>query len=256
MAEVTHACPPDGQFLTPCCGMTPFELPRTGRMTLDPSLVTCAAPLWSILIPTLSSRQAKFLDLMSVLLPQAEANGRVEVVALHNDGERSIADYRQALLEDARGAYVSYVDDDDMIEPDFVAVVTAAMKGWPDFIAFWHAYYVDGHRDPRPVVTGIGRDWHDTATEMIRGTTHINPVRSVIAKQADFRVKIGDGLEDWSYVSAVTPLLRTQAEIPRVLYHYRHSPADSVQHRLAPHAFAPRPVITSPCFRWHEWSTG
>lgn len=40
--SVTHACPPRGAGgLTPCCGRTPFELPRTDRMTSDPALVTC-----------------------------------------------------------------------------------------------------------------------------------------------------------------------------------------------------------------------
>jgi hypothetical protein len=40
--EVTHACPPPGVYLTPCCQATPFELPRTDRITTDPALVTCA----------------------------------------------------------------------------------------------------------------------------------------------------------------------------------------------------------------------
>jgi hypothetical protein len=41
-AEATHQCPPDGGGgLMPCCGLTPFEVPRTDRMTLDPALVTC-----------------------------------------------------------------------------------------------------------------------------------------------------------------------------------------------------------------------
>jgi hypothetical protein len=43
MAEIIHLCPPDGMIFTPCCGETPFDLPRTDRMTLDPSLVTCYA---------------------------------------------------------------------------------------------------------------------------------------------------------------------------------------------------------------------
>jgi hypothetical protein len=43
MTETTHLCPPDGGGLMPCCGRTPFEVPRTDRMTLDPSLVTCHA---------------------------------------------------------------------------------------------------------------------------------------------------------------------------------------------------------------------
>ena len=41
--EVTHLCPPEGSGTFPCCGLTPFEAPRTDRMTLDPSLVTCRA---------------------------------------------------------------------------------------------------------------------------------------------------------------------------------------------------------------------
>ena len=41
LPEVTHLCPPDGGGLMPCCGLTPFEVPRTDQMTLDPALVTC-----------------------------------------------------------------------------------------------------------------------------------------------------------------------------------------------------------------------
>ncbi len=43
--EVTHACPPDGGGgLTPCCHLTPFELPRNHRMTTIPAEVTCGLP--------------------------------------------------------------------------------------------------------------------------------------------------------------------------------------------------------------------
>jgi hypothetical protein len=38
---VTHACPPDGSGVMPCCGRTPFEVSRRDRMTLDQDLVTC-----------------------------------------------------------------------------------------------------------------------------------------------------------------------------------------------------------------------
>lgn len=40
--ETVHACPPDGSGLTPCCGRTPFELPRTDRISSEPAAVTCA----------------------------------------------------------------------------------------------------------------------------------------------------------------------------------------------------------------------
>lgn len=37
--ETFHACPPDGSGLTPCCGRTPFELPRGDRINSE--TVTC-----------------------------------------------------------------------------------------------------------------------------------------------------------------------------------------------------------------------
>lgn len=39
----THQCPPEGSGIMPCCGRTPFEVPRTDRMTLDSDSVTCGA---------------------------------------------------------------------------------------------------------------------------------------------------------------------------------------------------------------------
>jgi hypothetical protein len=41
MIETVHACPPDGSRVTPCCGESPFDLPRTDRITEDPAQVTC-----------------------------------------------------------------------------------------------------------------------------------------------------------------------------------------------------------------------
>lgn len=38
--ETVHACPPDGSGLTPCCGRTPFELPRTDRISSE-APITC-----------------------------------------------------------------------------------------------------------------------------------------------------------------------------------------------------------------------
>lgn len=39
--ETTHDCPRDGEAVTLCCGRSPFELPRTDRMTVEAALVTC-----------------------------------------------------------------------------------------------------------------------------------------------------------------------------------------------------------------------
>ncbi|MGN7139049.1 hypothetical protein [Streptomyces pseudogriseolus] len=42
-AEVVHGCPPVGSGLTPCCGRTPSELPRTDRISSE-APITCTGP--------------------------------------------------------------------------------------------------------------------------------------------------------------------------------------------------------------------
>lgn len=39
-----HACPVSGSTQMPCCGRTPFEVPRTDRITNDSDSVTCGKP--------------------------------------------------------------------------------------------------------------------------------------------------------------------------------------------------------------------
>jgi hypothetical protein len=218
-------------------------------------------PAWSILIATLAYRQEKLRRLLGVLLPQADqAPGQVEVVALRNTGEWSIGEIRQALLEDARGAYVSFVDDDDLVEPDFVPAVLAAMESGPDYIAFRHAYYEGGVFD-RETVTGIQHGgWFNTPGCYVRDVTHVNPVLTGLARRAGFS-DMGSG-EDVAYADRLRPLLRSQAEIDRVLYRYFHDWSGSVQAGLPPQVFLRRYrhlcrlPVDSPSFRWHDWSTG
>jgi hypothetical protein len=38
---LVHQSPPGDAAVTPCCGKSPFELPATDRMTIDPISVTC-----------------------------------------------------------------------------------------------------------------------------------------------------------------------------------------------------------------------
>jgi hypothetical protein len=39
--ETVHRCPIEGEFLTPCCDRTTFELPATDRLTVHDVLVNC-----------------------------------------------------------------------------------------------------------------------------------------------------------------------------------------------------------------------
>lgn len=221
-------------------------------------------PKWTIAVLTVTSREELFRVLADELLVQAAwQRGRpVEVVALRNPGGLTMPEVgalRQALLDDAQGEFVSFVDDDDMVEKDYVSAVMHALSCAPqpvDFVAFWHAYYHNGVREPRPVVTGLQYGgWYDTPEALVRDITHINPVRTEIARKAGFHAT--EGAEDYPYDAALRELLKDscQAEVHRVLYHYFHSEASSVQRGTVPVIEpGPRLVVTSPAFRWHPAS--
>lgn len=217
-------------------------------------------PTWSILIATLTYRQELLLRLLGVLLPQAEKfPGQVEVVALRNRGALSIGEYRQLLLDGARGEYVSFVDDDDLVEADFVPVVLEAMKGKPDYVAFRNQVYWSGEPDPRPTITGLSYGgFYDTAEAYIRDVTHVNPARTELARQAGFGKE--KSAEDFAYDNALRPLLKTEAVIDRVLYRYYVSQANSSTQVMGgpPRGLlarvVPIPQVRSPAFRWHEES--
>lgn len=205
-------------------------------------------PLWTILIATLASRDAKFAALMATLLPQAEGAGDVEVIACHNNGERPLGDIRQALLMAATGAYVSFLDDDDGIPPYFVQAMIPALQAGPDAVGFWMEYH-EGGRFVANSYHSLRHEPHDTAGGFYRDLTHQQPVRTELARKGDFR----DGWpEDGAWRKKVRPLLATEVYIDKCMYWYRHDWADSVQGTLAPHTYMPRPVITSPVFRWLE----
>lgn len=228
------------------------------------------APLWSILIPTLISREDKFLALLNRLLPQTDQVAfPVEVVALQNFGQKSLAAYRQQLLQDARGMYISFIDDDDEVAGDFVLAIGSALAQQPDVVGF--KQLCTGLDAQLTVITLRHGDWHAGAAPVptadglayFRTYSHVCPLRAEVAKQASF---LANGAlrtgEDWAFVQQVVPLLHERGDrevfIDRVLYHYRWSAADSTQRDMAamPTGLAVRamqhqpPAVRHHRFRW------
>lgn len=227
-------------------------------------------PLWSILIPTLAWREDKFLPLVNELISQAEAYpGKIEVVALQNAGGGTIDSYRETLLRDAKGKYLSFVDDDDIVMTDYVPVILKAMEKDPDVVTFGQHCTGTG---ASITLFGLGYlgapyeplDLGNSGMAYLRPYSHVLPTRSEIAKQASFLNPDGPAFtgEDYAFVSKVVPILMQrgarEARTDRVLYWYRWDANDSTQNgKVPPEVTAhwadhPRPQIDSECFRWCE----
>lgn len=207
----------------------------------------------SILIPTLGYRQTKFLGLVGHLLTQATDD--VEIVALHNHGERPVGQYRQELLMAARGDYACFIDDDDAVSHDYVPEILAALESGPDVVGFEVCYTRD---DGPPVrsLNSINYTPHDDWPNMTlyRDLTHVQPVRTELARMGNF----SQGWpEDFTWRCAVLPHLHVEVCLDKVLYYYRHSSYDTVQTWHVPglRPDMPKPdrvEIDSPYFRYLE----
>lgn len=225
-------------------------------------------PLWTILIPTIGRRQAQFRRLVIELLSQAEPrHGQVTILAYYNNGERPLAEIRQALVEAAAGTYVSFVDDDDWVPDYYVQQVRTAIHEYaaasppgeappiarlPDYIGWRMQHYSDGHPS-KPTFHSLayGR-WWDDDRGYYRDVSHLNPILRSKALLADFRG--GNPPEDVSWADQMRGLLKTEAVIDPefVMYHY-YSSGDSTWRpgSVKKTGAERRTKIEHPLFAWH-----
>lgn len=183
-------------------------------------------PSWNILIATLGQRRARFERLLAHLLPQTEPyDGDVTVTALFNNGELGdIGELRDRLLWSARSDYVSFIDDDDEVPPYFVSRVMEALADEPDYVGWRMQCYVNGHK-MKPTYHSMMYDgWSEDAHGYYRCVSHLNPIRTDIARRGDFRTALP---EDITWASQVDKYVRHERFIPDVMYYYHSSTVDT-----------------------------
>lgn len=195
------------------------------------------APDLSVLVPTLQSRQdvaqALFADLYRQVetLPQPQ---RVEILTALDEQEHPVGQKRNELLAKARGRYVCFIDDDDRVEPDYIASLLSAMDASPhaDCVVFRGQYYVDGRVELEFDFDLQYTAYRNTAERYERTPNHLCPVKKHLAQAARFDA-VNRG-EDAAYARRLRPLLRTQSICrdlrgdKKRLYHYRFSPAGTM----------------------------
>lgn len=203
----------------------------------------------SILIATIGRRNDSLIKLLAQLMPQTEGKEvEVEVVAYWNNGEHSIGEIRQALLENAQGEYVCFIDDDDRVPDYYVPEILNAMG--EDYIGFEVELFEKDVRKPRVFHSIKYGVWHQDENGYYRGITHLNPIKREIAVQGIFGPQ-GLG-EDESWARNISPLVRTENYIDKIMYYYHHD-ADETTFGGAYHAWAEykRPTYGHANFRWH-----
>jgi len=176
---------------------------------------------WSILVCTVPSRVNDGLNnIIKELQRQIDVagQGQVELLYLGDNKKRTVGQKRNNLLQLATGEYVSFIDDDDFVSINYVANILPLLDG-TDVICF-RSHLTWNGQEMNP--TYFSKDFPrnaDYRDRYERLPNHLMPVRRALALQVGYHdITVH---EDNDYSERLKPLLKTEKQIPEILYHYR-----------------------------------
>ena len=176
----------------------------------------------SILIPSLEERKPKLEQLKAELASQI-GKRNVEVLSLSDNRQMTIGQKRNMLLTQSTGEYVSFVDDDDMVSPDYIEKVLNALTKNPDCSSLTgEIVFSDGYS--RPFIHSLRyTQWIDDHEGKVyyRPPNHLNAVRRAIAVQVGFPP--WNSGEDRSFSMGIRHFLKKEEWIEGVIYNYKCS---------------------------------
>jgi hypothetical protein len=135
---------------------------------------------WDILTTSIPHRHEKLLELLKCLDEQMTYPG-TGMILYRDDLEVAYGDKTQALIEASAADYVSCIDDDDLVAPDFVSRVMRALEAGPQYVGFNVRWTRDGVPQ-KPVIHSLScGGWHDKPERLERDITQFNPIRRDLA---------------------------------------------------------------------------
>lgn len=173
----------------------------------------------SILTPTIPSRKEQLSKLQEKIANQI-GDLPVEHLVFCDNKTRTIGAKRQALLDIARGEYIAFVDDDDDIEPDYVASIIDAIRSEADVITFEEHCYYNGLYSKR--VYGLNNpDIAFTPNGItLRAPWHICVWKRQLVKSCQFgECNYG---EDIIWSRQARKKIRSGFHVDKILCTYRH----------------------------------
>lgn len=176
----------------------------------------------SILTPTIPGRENQVRSLSEKLAEQIGALP-VEHLILSDNRQRSIGAKRQALVDIARGEFISFVDDDDDVSDDYVSSLLDATETGADVITFRQLVIYNGqegevefgvnNRDGQFIPGGVTKraPWHICAWKR-------DKVDGCLFGESNYG-------EDIVWCRQARLRIATAIHVDRVLHTYRHDAA-------------------------------
>jgi glycosyltransferase involved in cell wall biosynthesis len=196
---------------------------------------------FTIAVPSIAERLATTLPkILNKLFEQAKGKP-VEVMCLLDNKKMTLSEKRNIAIMTARGKFISFVDDDDMVEDDYVEKILGAVTLKPDslcvvFDVMVHGYAVDGtwSTPEKPPVDKVCKygieflEWNAPDT-YFRKPNHVMVYNTKFARSLPAYINVRSEDYFWSMNAWKRMTPDRQVRIDKVLYHYCFDPSTTQQ---------------------------
>ena len=170
----------------------------------------------SILICSLERRKQLLGRLLFEL--DKQKNNDVEIITSIDNGIATLGSKRNKLLQQAKGDYISFIDDDDLISENYVKNILLATENKPDCCSLEGVIFRDMNNPKRFVHSLRYNSWYEQCGIYYRCPNHLNAVKREIASRVGFP-EINSG-EDRDFSTKLYSLLQTECYINNCMYYY------------------------------------
>lgn len=140
----------------------------------------------------------------------------------HRSDDSTIGSIRNQLLGSAKGEYVCFVDDDDLVDVDYFSVLIKGVLENPDCLSMWGIITTDGS-NPKNFYHSIQyKQPFENNGSYFRPPNHLNCIKSSIAKNFRFmEVNHGEDM-DWAMQISESGVLKAEYKIEKPIYFYEY----------------------------------
>lgn len=173
----------------------------------------------SILVPTVPRRLRTFFPSIIEELENQIGDLPIEILGLYDNKRMTVGEKRNSLLKIARGEYVTFIDDDDRIDNDYIKDILKILNENPEAdCVVYDILYINKIGKKQHCRYGIEYDYTLEGKDWYGKPAHTHVWKREIAIKGKFpEENFG---EDLSWVSQVWPLIKNQVRIDKVLYYY------------------------------------
>lgn len=174
----------------------------------------------SFLIPTIAGREASLVRLTTMIhekMGRIAPHLRYVIDTQFDNREMSVGMKRQNLLQNARGKYCAFVDDDDEITDEYVQDLVETIRG------AYPVMRLRGRIHPYTFTHSLANSLKSPMARgevFLRPPNHLNPMMTDVAKMVHFKDAVRGEDLDWTIRMARTGFLTHEYSSDDMRIHY------------------------------------